>query len=267
MATVPDSINLALDEADRLRKLLKKKSTPQVWSGEERAIIKANVLAWFNNHRAACTGLAALTAFKTVDGYYRQLLESAERATSRKTYERILKLLRTDLITIRSEAMVQPAAASTTDQAPSFAPLIADVSMQKILLGRWNECLACIGSGAPLAATVMMGGLLEALLLARVHRESNQAPIYTAIKAPRDKAGKTKSLNEWGLQNYIDVGHELGWITISARSVGEVLRDYRNYVHPHKQLSNNVHLTSEDAQLLWEVSKAISRQVISSARP
>jgi hypothetical protein len=44
-----------------------------------------------------------------------------------------------------------------------------------------------------------------------------------------------------------------------------VLRDYRNYVHPQKQLSHGVHLKSDDAKLFWEVSKSIARQVIDSA--
>jgi hypothetical protein len=44
------------------------------------------------------------------------------------------------------------------------------------------------------------------------------------------------------LKDFIDVVHELGWITVSAKDVGAVLRDYRNYIHPQKQLSHNVHL-------------------------
>jgi hypothetical protein len=52
----------------------------------------------------------------------------------------------------------------------------------------------------------------------------------------------------------------------TAKDVGAVLRDYRNYIHPQKQLSHGVHLKLDDARLFWEVSKSISRQVIDSAR-
>lgn len=56
----------------------------------------------------------------------------------------------------------------------------------------------------------------------------------------------------------------MGWITHSAKGVGEVLRDYRNYIHPHKELSHGIPIETDDAVLLWEVSKTISRQVINS---
>ncbi len=116
-----------------------------------------------------------------------------------------------------------------------------------------------------MAATVMIGGLLEALLLARVNRETNQSPIFRAKSAPRDKVGKTLSLKDWALKNYIDVAHELGWITKAAKDISEVLRDYRNYIHPYKELSHSLALTSDDSKLFWEVGKSLSRQVIASA--
>lgn len=265
MATVADTIDLALREVDLLRKLLKKKSTAQVWSAEERSIIKANALAWFQVHKNACAILSGSASLMAAESYYRQLLEGSDRATGRATYERVLRALRPNLIALRSEAMVQSNPAVTTNEAPTFMPLIADPSMQKILVGRWRECVACIGCEAPLAATVMMGGLLEALLLARIHREADQTCVFTSTKAPKDKTGRTKPLQEWGLKNYIDVAHDLGWITVSAKNVGDVLRDYRNYVHPHKQQSHNVYLNTDDAQLFWEISKAISLQVLKSA--
>jgi hypothetical protein len=260
MSTPHSTIDSALAEADRLRKLLKKKSTQQVRSTDECTIVKATALAWFNTHRMHIVGTVEEGALRAVDAVYRHVLEGSDRATARATYDGLLKDLRSKLIGLRSDAvMLQPV--STSDQPPDFSPLIADIQMQAILTERWEECGKCLTAGAPLAATVMMGGLLEALLLGRVHRESNKAPIFQAASAPRDKGGQTRPLPEWTLRNYIDVAHELGWISVSAKDVGEVLRDYRNYVHPFKQLSHGVHLTADDAILLWEVSKAISRQI------
>jgi hypothetical protein len=54
--------------------------------------------------------------------------------------------------------------------------------MQEILARRWSEVHACIGANANLAATVMMGGLLETLLLARINVVVNKAAIFTAKK-------------------------------------------------------------------------------------
>lgn len=103
-------------------------------------------------------------------------------------------------------------------------------------------------------------------MLARINREADKRPIFTAKNSPKDRAGKTKILSEWMLKDFIDVVHEVGWITVSAKDVGAVLRDYRNYIHPQKQLSHGVHLQLGDAKLFWEISKSIARQVIDSAK-
>ena len=197
----------------------------------------------------------------------RRIELSSERAGARTKYLSILKTIRKELIRLQSECAAMPASLIPTDDAaPNFAPLISDAAMQAILNARWRECTRCIAADVPLAATVMMGGLLEALLLARINRETDKRPIFTAKSAPKDRVAKTKPLSEWMLKDYIDVVHELGWITVSAKDVGAVLRDYRNYIHPQKQLSHGVHLKLDDARLFWEISKSISRQVIDSAK-
>jgi len=58
------------------------------------------------------------------------------------------------------------------------------------------------------------------------------------------------------------VGHELRWISRSPRNVGKVLRDYRNYVHPQKELPRGISGSAQDAALWWEVSKLIARKLL-----
>jgi hypothetical protein len=137
--------------------------------------------------------------------------------------------------------------------------------MLTILERRWAETLACMGVNADLAATVMLGGLLEALFLARINRLTEQASVFTATKAPRDKAGKTKPLKEWGLKDYLDVANELGWIRQSAKDVGQVLRDYRNFIHPEKELSHGISVDGRDTAMFVTVFCSVAEQIIASA--
>jgi len=268
MSSLTEAVDLALGEVDKLRKVLKKNATGQVRAADERALAKATAMAWFNAHRAGIAGIVNPNMLPTIDGLYKTILEASARASSRSTYDYLLKSLRETLIKLLSEGLVQSTSRpSTSDDPPAFAPLIGDVQMQDVLAARWIECVKCISADAPLAATVMMGGLLEALLLARINRETNKAPIFQAKLAPRDKHGNAKPLNEWGLKNYIDVAHELKWVSESAKDAGDVLRDYRNYVHPTKQISHNVHLVQDDAVLLWEISKAVTRQLLKTTKP
>jgi len=227
-------------------------------------VIRATCLAWFNNHRAELRQIVGDDLLQEVDRSYKNLLSAADRATARSTYDASLKELRRRVSDLRS-AVVAPSNPPnpTADSPPNFDALVSDPAMKKVLSRRWGECTVCVSAGAPLAATVMMGGLLEALLLARVHRHPAKSAVFQAASAPRDgKTGKALNLQEWTLRNYIDVAHELGWITSSAKDLGEVVRDYRNYIHPHKELTHGVHLRDGDARLFWEVAKGIARQLL-----
>ncbi|MDI6803093.1 MAG: hypothetical protein QME58_04510, partial [Bacteroidota bacterium] len=153
-------------------------------------------------------------------------------------------------------------ATKTVDTIPNFAKVVADLDMQKILASRWDECIKCVEGNAPLAAVVMMGGLLETLLLNKINKLPTQAPVFTAKLAPRNPKGQTLPLNEWTLRNYIDVAHELKWITQTEKDLGVVLRDYRNFIHPYKQKTYGVFIQQSDARIIWELCKSISKQLI-----
>ncbi len=268
MTPALSAIEAAISEAARLDKVLKAgRPRVQVTLFDERALAKATCLTWFNNHRPVVAEATPVEDLGQIDQGYKAILESSERAGARSKYLSTLKLLKRDLVNLRSRCISSPTIpAVTTELPPPFSRLIADQEMQTILNARWSECSKCLEADAPLAATVMMGGLLEALLLSRINREADKKRIFTAKHAPKDKQGNPRSLSEWMLKDYIDVTHELGWITVSAKDIGAVLRDYRNYIHPQKQLSHGVQLIRDDAQLFWEISKNITRQIVKSAK-
>lgn len=252
-----------LVEADRLRKLLGKGASTTVRNIDETSTIKAVSYVWFKKHRDSLHNVNADT-ISQLDELYRKLLDGSDKQTSRKVYVATLKDIRKNLLLCRSEQLIQPLT-RTSDTTPNFAALTSDSKMQQILHQRWVECNCCLVSGAPLASTVMMGGLLEAILLSKINSEPDKKNIINAVNAPKDtKTGKTKPLQEWGLKDYIAVAHEMKWISVSAKDVGAVLRDYRNYIHPFKQLSHGVDLTTHDAELFWEISKSITRQLAES---
>ncbi len=261
-----EAVDSAINELDRLRRALKKKITRQVTSNDEKDVIKATSLAWFNNHLPLVVASLGDDFVVEANEKYKNLLEYSDRSTGRIKYDQELKSLKKELSELRRSSIsssVQTTKTDTSDRAPDLAPLISDVAMQEIINERWNECVKCIEAQAPLSATVMMGGLLETLLLARFNRETNKDKIIKSKNAPIDKkTNKARPMNTWTLRNYIDVAHDLDWITASAKDVGEVLRDYRNYVHPYKQYSHGINLEVHDARLFWEISKNITRQII-----
>lgn len=263
MADLVGPIAAAVEAVTRLRNTLHKGKNRQVRSSDELALVKATAQTWFKNHRPALATLQNDPAFKMADQAFASLLEWADQNTTRAKYRDLLQTIKTQLVKLRSSGVL--VAPSVDPPRPQFRLLISDPKMLGILERRWTETLACQRVGADLAATVMLGGLLEALFLARINRLTNLASVFTAAVAPKDKAGKPRPLKEWGLKDYLDVAKELGWIRQSAKDVGQVLRDYRNYIHPEKELSHGITVVAEDTAMFVNVFSSIAEQIIKSA--
>ena len=264
MLAFVSEINTVLDAVNRLRKRLHRSANRQVRSLEERTLVQATAQAWFKTHRPLITDVHNDPNFKVVDQGFASLLEWADQNTTRLKYRELLQTLKTTLIKLRSSGVL--VAPNIEPERPQFSVLIADPKMLDILERRWTETLACKRVSADLAATVMLGGLLEALFLARINRMPSRSPLFTSSAAPKDKAGNTKALKEWGLKDYLDVAKELGWIRQSAKDVGQVLRDYRNYIHPEKELSHGISVDGQDTAMFVNVFSSIANQIIASVK-
>lgn len=269
MADALAAVEAAIGEVTRARGFVRRKQSKQVSSGDEIDHLKSVAFAWFQSHRPVVKAHPSQPDISAVDSAYHIIMDSTGRHASRVTYVDALLEAKHALVSIRSYVAANfhastAAATATNDAPPNFSPLAADANMQVILQRRWDEVQRCLGSKSNLAATVMMGGLLESLLLARINSSPNKPAVFTAKCAPRDKAGKTLTLGDWKLISMVEVAHELAWITKSAKDVGNVLRDFRNYIHPHKEYTDGVSILDEDARMFWEVTKSITRHVLVS---
>lgn len=269
MTAAQRALDSAIEESNRLRKILQKNGSPQVKSDDERQLIKTISHAWLNNHRAKITDALGEGPVQEIDSTYQALLAATNRATTRAKYVSWTNGLSKTLAQLQATHAVRlstapPASTPTaTNDVPRNSRCLSQIRRCKAssrIDGR--KCVRCLEADAPLAATVMMGGILEGLLLARINALSDKRPVFTASVAPKDKAGATLKLNEWGLKNFIDVAHELRWISKTTKDIGEVVRDYRNYIHPQKEHSLGITITVEDAKMMWEVAKSVARQVL-----
>ena len=269
MTDAQNAIEAALVETRRLRKVLSKDLSTQVRSDDQKQVAKATAQSWFNVHRKTIAAVLGEDDIRAIDDQFKTLIAVTNRATVRNKYLLTLKQIEKMLGQLQAEHAISltgarrgPEAIPVGDNPPSFSPLISDAKMQSILANRWQECVTCVHAGAPLAATVMMGGILEGLLLARINQLTDKNVVFKAAAAPKDKSGKTLMLQEWKLKNFMDVAREVKWISQTGKDIGEVVRDYRNYIHPQKEYSHGIVLSSDDAKILWEVAKAVMIQVL-----
>jgi hypothetical protein len=265
MKNATEEADEAIGEVERARKRLAKGTSKQITQIDDIDYLKSLCYAWFNTHRKGVVATAPADSTLGVDGFYQTILDSTAKNAARSTYLRALKAAKRALAELRSILVVSAPSLETGrfDTPPNFVSVVADTQMQSILVERWDECQKCLSSGAYLAATVMMGGLLEALFVARANQLADKSPLFTAKTTPIEKkTNKALPLPEWTLRPYIDVGHELGWISRSAKDVAAVLRDYRNYIHPEKQRSHGVRLQEHDARMFWDVTRNLVLQLL-----
>ncbi len=269
MPTIPDAIDAAIREAITARTLVLKIKAKQVRSADAIASLKATALSWFNTHRPVLTSANLNIDYAVVDDPYKTVLDSTAKYAARKTYMDALLEAKNALVTLQTSVLTAPALSETDnidDIAPDFTPLAGNEDMRTILTRRWHECLKCVNADAHLAAIVMMGGLLEALFVARANKMPVKTPLISATSAPKDNStGRTLKYQDWMLDSYIKVGRELNWITDSAKDVADILKEYRNYVHPEKERRHGVTLGLNDSHMFWVVTKALVRQLLMSA--
>ncbi|HEX5105129.1 MAG TPA: hypothetical protein VFV87_15020 [Pirellulaceae bacterium] len=269
MPTVHEVLDAAVNEATAARTRVNRVRTVQVRRVDDVAMLKATAQTWFHTHRPAVAIGAPHVDLTGIDELYMKVLGATAKYTAKSTYLATLKEAKEELIAIRAAALVAPrpsAVANTDDLAPDFSPLAGNQEMRDILTRRWHECAKCVKAEVHLAAIVMMGGLLEALFVARANKMADKTPLTSATDAPKDKTtGKTINYQEWMLDSHIKVGFELGWITESAKGVADKLKEYRNFVHPAKELRYGVALGFNDSSMFWQVTKALARQLLLSA--
>ncbi len=81
--------------------------------------------------------------------------------------------------------------------------------------------------------------------------------IFNGAKgAPKNKGGQAKPLYEWTLNSLIDVSYETGLIKLDVKKFSHAVKDFRNYIHPRQQASQNFNPDIHTAKICWQVLQA-----------
>ena len=114
-------------------------------------------------------------------------------------------------------------------------------------------------SGAWKMTVVAAGSVLEAILYDLLTRTSSRTTAAmnaqsapkkkdsTGTKMPRD-IKKNKGEDKWDLVNLIEVANELQLLPGDrAKAIDQTLRDWRNFVHPHKEMKAEYEISDGEA--------------------
>lgn len=147
---------------------------------------------------------------------------------------------------------------STSLEEPGLEA-ISDADLSPVLRSRWKEACRCFESGAYLAATIMIGSVLETVLGVALRR--NSKALETEGIELRDRKGNPLPLDRWSLGDMLDVSYKLGWTRDITKKFSDVVRDYRNLVHPFVQLRSGYQPGSEECRISAIVLSSIIRDL------
>jgi len=129
-----------------------------------------------------------------------------------------------------------------------------DVQLEEVINQRLEEIKKSLNNESSLAVIFLCGSTLEGLLLHIATQ--NPKKFNTSKSAPKEKDGKPKKLTEWPLDSLINVAHEENFIKLDIKKYAHTLKDFRNYIHPRQQASQNFNPDKHTAEISWKVLQA-----------
>ena len=139
-----------------------------------------------------------------------------------------------------------------------------EACLQPVIEQRLDETAKCLDCGAHLAAVLLAGSILEGLLLGEATRQPKR---FNRAKAcPRDQQGKARNFQDWTLAQLIDVAREAGLVGEDVRKFSHALREFRNYIHPWQQMSQDFRPDADTARLCVQAMQAAINDLIENRR-
>lgn len=92
-------------------------------------------------------------------------------------------------------------------------------------------------SGAWKSCVILAGSILEAILVDRLSQSTRLGLATASPRVPVNRRGVRIPMDDWKLVDLINISVDIGAIQDDpAETIHRVLRDYRNFVHPKKEI-------------------------------
>lgn len=131
-----------------------------------------------------------------------------------------------------------------------------DSKIAAVLIQRLEEIKACLAQSLPLASIFLIGSTLEGVLVGVAYHRFQA--FQESPSAPRNQQdnSRVRPLETWRLHDLITVAHQLGYLKEDVKTFSHALRDFRNYIHPYKQVQTRFEPNMHTAHICWQVLKA-----------
>ncbi|MFC5200561.1 hypothetical protein [Streptomyces kaempferi] len=135
----------------------------------------------------------------------------------------------------------------------AITDLVDDPDLASAVQLRLDEARICQQHGAYTAAVIMLGSLLEGVLVHAADSRPASQPLTRTRNTP--------------LQELIQHAHDNHWIDQDAKMASDLLRTYRNLVHPLHEKRTRHSADFDTADLCWSTVNAVLNDLAASKTP
>lgn len=129
----------------------------------------------------------------------------------------------------------------TTLENISFTKLPISVPCRDMLEVLRKEACKCFNCEANFACVVLVGSMLEHIFYDIATHDPQKFNCSAKAPKTRDKKKDKQTaceFKDWTLQQFIEVAVSIKLIGPDLGDLADIVRDWRNYLHPNKSLSN-----------------------------
>lgn len=181
----------------------------------------------------------------------------SEKAAYQEVLRRVDEVLRPEGLRVVRDGYGRPAFTNAdpgvmrVELRVSMDQVVSDPALAAVIQQRLDEARLCHDCGAYIATIIMLGSLLEGVLL--------------SAAAARLTGPPPRPLDRMGLQELIELAHREGWIQVDVKMGSELIRSYRNLVHPRAQVRMGAPPDSDTVDICWPVVNATLNDIAATA--
>lgn len=125
---------------------------------------------------------------------------------------------------------------------------VSNDEYKKLLARDFEELAACVNAGLNKSVLVLSGSILEAVLIEYFTSTSNNSI-------------EGKRILDLTLNKLIEKAESEGLISKKAKELSSIVRDYRNYIHPAKEIRNTDSIDDESSVIAFSLLKMILKEI------
>ena len=142
-----------------------------------------------------------------------------------------------------------------TDEFCRSLLLIHDNEMRDILQRDLRECAIAVVAGQDKTATIMCGSIIEAILILKLKERGFSK--YDISPLSSGKKATNYPIDEMGLNELLYVADKEKLLDKNNYHLGHYIRDYRNVIHPTKEIRMSEEVSHDNVVTMWAVLKRL----------